>query len=250
MKKLCVKIIAIFALLLTILGVIGFLSGFAVSLGGLHRIIPDSFEMPLGDLQGIAVDSEGNIYCGVQFYSRIQAYDINGRFLYGKCFDSHGGAFKIKINSNEQLEVATYRGRNKYIFSKEGSLLYRRSNDPSCLLGFERINNFSCYDQKRDLTYQINPILLPPVILANATLISPFGSHVVKKDISGKETVIIQTPFYKWLFMGPFPGFLFMFIGGLLYSIVLGKKVKLLFWTINKDDRDVNSLKDLRVDRF
>ena len=229
MKKLCLKIIATFACLLTVFGLIGFLSGFLIAFGRLYRVIPDSFEMPLGQLEGIAVDSNGNIYCGAQFYSRIQVYDMEGRFLYGKCFDSDGGAFKIKINSDGQLEVATYRGKNKYIFSNDGTLLYNRSNDSSYLLGFEKINDYYCYDEKRDITYQIEPILLPwPKSM-------PFlGSHVVKKDASGTETVIIKTPFYKWLFMGPFPGFLFMFIGFPTYSIILGKKVKikLLFWTI------------------
>ena len=228
MKKLCLKIIATFACLLTISGLIGCLSGILMSYG-LYKIIPDSFEIPLGELEGIAVNSEGNIYCGTKYYSRIQVYDIEGRFLYGKHIDSTMGPFKIKINSNDQLEVSIYSGYQKLIFSKDGTLLSKSASKSYYLLGFEKINDYYCYDEERDITYQIEPILLPwPKSM-------PFlGSHVVKKDASGTETIIIKTPFYKWLFMGPFPGFLFMFIGFPTYSIILGKKVKikLLFWTI------------------
>jgi hypothetical protein len=245
MKKLCVKIIAIFAFLLTIIGIVGFFGDILLSCG-LYRVIPDSFEMPLGDLRGIAVDSEGNIYCGAQFYSRIQIYDIEGSFLYGKCLDSHSGAFKIKININDQLEVAKYRGDQRYIFAKDGTLLSKRSNVSNFLVGFEKINDYYCYDENRDITYQIKPILLPwPKFMPF------FGSYVIKKDTSGKETVIIKTPFYKWLFMGPFPGFLFIFIGLLIYKLILGKKFRLFCWTINRDkNRDIKSINDLRVDRF
>lgn len=246
MKILHVKIIVIFARLLIIIGIIGFLSGVMIPSG----LIPDSFEMPLGDLQGIAVDSEGNIYCGAQFYSRFQVYNAEGKFLYGKCFNSGRGTFKIKVNSDDKIEIMTYRGQRKYLFDKDGTLLNERKNLSTYKVGFEQVDDFYYYDKKQEITYQIKPILLPPVILAHSTLIAPFGSHVVKKDVSGKQTVIIKTPLYKWLFMGPFPSLLFILIGGLVYSIIIGKKVKLLFWTINKDGRDINSIDDMRVDKF
>lgn len=246
MKKLCVKIFVIFAYLLTIIGIIGFLSGFMIPSG----LIPDSFEIPLGDLKGIATDSDGNIYCGAQFYSRFQVYNTEGKFLYGKCFNSGGGAFKIKINSDDKIEIMIYRGQRKYLFDKDGTLLYKRKNLSSYKVGFEQVDDFYYYDKKQEIAYQIKPILLPPIILAHSTLIAPFGSHIIQIDASGKETVIIKSPFYKWLFMGPFPGFLFMLIGGFAYSIIIGKKVKLFFWTINKDDRDINSIDDMRVDKF
>ncbi len=246
MKKLCVKIISIFARLLTIIGFIGFVSGFIIPSG----LIPDSFEIPLGNLKGIAVDSEGNIYCGAQFYSRFQVYNAKGKFLYGKCFNSGGGAFKIKINSDDKIEIMTYRGKRKYLFDNDGTLLYKRKNLSSYKVGFEQVDDFYCYDRKQEITYQIKPILLPPVIFAHSTLIAPFGSHVVEIDSSGKETVIIKTPFYKWLFMGLFPAILFILIGGFVYCIIIGKKVKLFFWTINDDGRDINSINDMRVDKF
>ena len=246
MKKTCVKIIAIFARLLMIIGLIGLVSSLSLPSG----LIPDSFEMPLSGLEGLAVDSEGNIYCGVQYYSRFQVYNAQGKFLYGKCFNSGKGAFKIKINSNDDLEIMTYRGKRKYLFDKDGTLLSKSKYFSSYAVGFEQVDNFYCYDRKQKITYQIKPILLPSIILAHSTLIAPFGSHIVKIDSSGKETVIIKTPFYKWLFTGLFPAILFILIGGFVYSIIMGKKVKFLFWTINDDGRDIKSIDDMRVDKF
>ena len=146
MQRLYIKIIALFACFLSIIGLIGFLSGFIVAFGRLYRIIPDSFEMPLGDLKGIAVDTEGNIYCGAQFYSRFQVYNAEGKFLYGKCFNSGGGAFKIKINSDSKIEIMTYRGQRKYLFDKDGTLLSKRSNVSTYKVGFEKVNDKYFYD--------------------------------------------------------------------------------------------------------
>ena len=87
----------------------------------LYKVIPDSFEMPHGDLKGIAVDSEGEIYCGVQFYNRIEVYNSKGKFLYGKFLgDGIRGPFRMKINSNGQLEIVTSSG-TRYVYNKDGN---------------------------------------------------------------------------------------------------------------------------------
>ncbi len=91
--KITLRIIA-YALL--VLGGVGWFSGFFPL-----PWLDSTFEMPLGDLKGIAVDSSGQIYCGAQFYSRIQQYDFSGRFVAGWFIDSSGGAFRIRINTND-----------------------------------------------------------------------------------------------------------------------------------------------------
>jgi hypothetical protein len=196
------------------IGFIGWLTGFLLILlnVGLNLKVPDSFELPLGQLSSIAVDSEGNIYCGAQFYARIQVYNPEGRYLYGKTLDTNG-LFWIRINSNDELEVAAARGNKRYIFDKDGNLLSNRSNVPNYTEGFDTKGKNYCYDQKRDITYQIRPILQMFFL----------GKHVVKKDKSGKETVIVQTPFLKWLFMGTFPAFFFM-VFSVFISFVFDQK--------------------------
>lgn len=209
MIKMIKYILAKTAFLIIAIGFFSFVGGSLVVLG-LYRIIPDSFEMPLGHLKGIAVDSEGNIYCGAHFYSRIQVYDSEGKFLYGKCIDTGGGTFWIRINSNDQLQVAIARGDKIYTFDNKFNLLHKRSNVPDYSAGFEKAGEHYCYDEKRDITYLVRSIYNIPL----------FGSRVVKIDSSGKESVIIQTPFHKWLFMGPFPAISFVVFGAINYLIV------------------------------
>ena len=195
MSKLFVKIISIFARVLRYISVIAFVGGFMVVP---HLNIPNSFEMPLGQLRGLAVNSEGNIYCGSQFYERIQVYNLKGQFLYGISLHE-GGYFWIRINSDDQLEVAQARGGYRYKFDKNGTLLHVRKNVPNYTEGFDTKREDTCYDAKRNITYQIKPILSMFFL----------GSHVVRRDALWRETVIIKIPFLQWLFMAPFPSWFF-----------------------------------------
>lgn len=213
MIKLIIDIIVIFSRLLRYIGFIGFLSGALLVMFDLHLKVPGSFEIPLGRLRGIAVDTQGNIYCGSQFYERIQIYNPNGEFLYGISIDT-SGIFWIRINSDDYLEVAVARGHKKYIFNKNGKQISLYINAPNYLEGFNK-NEFTCYDPKRDITYQIRPILSMPFL----------GSNVIKNDVLGKETVIIRTPFSKWLFMGPFPSFFFVILS-VIISVLFDQKFR------------------------
>ena len=147
-----------------------------------------------------AVDSEGNIYCGLQFYSRIQKYDPEGNFIYGKFIDSAGGAFRIRINQDDQLEVATARNDKLYIFAKNGILVGKLSDVGHYFQNFGKSNEYRFYDKKLNTIYFRRPAFL--------------GPYIVKRDSSGEEKVIIKIPLYKWLFMGPLPAFFFMAISG------------------------------------
>jgi hypothetical protein len=133
MSKKIRYVISIFSTFFLVIGAIGFFSGPLASGFGVSFDNLDSFEFPLGDLEGIAVDSEGNIYCGLQFYSRIQVYDAKGNFIYGKFIDSAGGAFRIRINNDDQLEVATARNDKLYIFERGGTLVKELSEVGHCL---------------------------------------------------------------------------------------------------------------------
>ena len=219
MFRICSYLVTRILFLIMIIGIAGFVGGLLVQMR-LYKVIPDSFEMPLGSLSGIAVDSEGKIYCGSQFYARVQVYDTEGKFLHGMSLNTSGGMFWIRINSNDQLEVAALRGEQLIRFDKNGKLLSSRSGVPNFSDGFDKESGYYCYDEQRDITYRIESILLPL-----PEYISIFGLHVIKKDSSGKETVIIKTPFLKWLFMGPFPA-LFFVVFGTYSSIIANKKFR------------------------
>ena len=61
------RVIQVFAAALCLLSAFGWWSKFYHPLWAGRE-----FEMPLGALEGVAVDSDGNIYCASQFYSRVQ----------------------------------------------------------------------------------------------------------------------------------------------------------------------------------
>ena len=184
-----------------LVGVTGFAAGFLIRIHrfGYHPDRLDSFEFPLGDLEGIAVDSEGNIYCGVQFYSRVQVYDPEGKFLYGKFIDSAGGSFRIRINKDDCLEVATVRNAKLYRFDKNGNLVREWSDVGYYFSDFGKAGETRYYDQSENVKYFARDYW--------------FYAHVVKKDSTGQETIIIRTPFHKWLFQGPLPALMFAAIG-------------------------------------
>lgn len=189
------------ALFLSI-GSIGFFAGAITGLGFDFRNL-DSFELPLGHLEGIAVDSEGNIYCGLQFYSRIQVYDAEGKFIYGKFIDSAGGVFRIRINERDQLEVATVRNDKLYLFEKDGTLVNELSGVGHYFNDFGETGETRCHDKRDNTTYFRRPSLL--------------GSYIAKRDSSGVKKVVVKTPFHKWLFMGPFPAWLFCMAGVVMF---------------------------------
>jgi hypothetical protein len=188
--------------LFLVIGGIGFFAGFIAMGFGVSFENLYSFELPLGDLEGIAVDSEGNIYCGLQFYSRIQVYDAEGRYIYGKFINSAGGAFRIRINQNDQLEVATARNDKLYIFAKDGTLVRELSEVGHYFRNFGKTGETRFHDKEQNVTYFRRPSLL--------------GRNIVKRYSSGEEKVIVKTPFHKWLFKGPLPAWFFMFIGAVM----------------------------------
>ncbi len=189
-----------------LVGVTGFMAGFLIRIHifGYHPGSLDSFEFPLGDLEGIAVDSEGNVYCGVQFYSRVQVYDAEGKFLYGKFIDSAYGAFRIRINEDDYLEVATVRNDKLYRFDKNGNLVRESSDVRHYFSAFGKTGETRYYDQSENVNYFTRGSLL--------------YAYIVKRDSSGQERVIIRTPLHKWLFQGPFPAWMFGVIGMILLN--------------------------------
>jgi len=195
--------IRIVAALFLSIGLIGWLAGFVTGLG-FGFTIPDSFELPLGLLEGIAVDSDGSIYCGLQFYSRIQMYNSQGKFIYGKFIDSGGRAFRIRINQKDQLEVATASTDKLYVFKKDGTLIREVSSAGHYFDVFGETGERRYHDKNKNVTYLIKW--------------SPLGSYVAKEDLSGAEKIIIRTPFHKWVFMGPLPAFFFGVVGAVMFA--------------------------------
>lgn len=212
-------IIWILTVLFWAVGGIGFLgggvAGFATALGYSFKFL-NSFELPLGHLEGIGIDSQGNIYCGLQFYSRIQAYDIRGNFKWGRFINSAGGAFRIRINENDQLEVATARNDKLYRFDNDGTLMRELSNVH---------HSYRDFGKSADTQYRVGTQNTTYVITTSLS-----GDCVARRNSAGEDKILITTPFHKWLLKGPSPAWWFCLIGTILLMVVRRDVLKRSAW--------------------
>jgi hypothetical protein len=181
--------------------------GFYGSVIGFDRCDPLSYnqkslkEFPLGDLANIAVDSKGNIYCGLHFYSCIQVYNPKGYFLYSIGIDSVGGDFSIKIDENDFLYVATIRNDKVFVF-KDGELVEEETN-------YAKYAEYaSLYSQRKALDKENNIYRIGPF--------SFLFPYIIKISHNRDFSILIKPTFRSWLVTGPFPALLFMAIGMLI----------------------------------
>ncbi len=184
-----------------LLGAVGWFGG-ALFGGGLLSV-PVHFEVPLGELEGIAVDSKGRVYCGASFYGRVQVYDREGRFLRGWSADASGGAFRIKVDEDDRVHVATARGGLHWIWDREGRLIHK-AEDPSQFEAFPA----SATTDRSGNRYEIRGRSLFP--------------RVVRTDAEGRQCVMIATPWYLWIIQGPFPAWIFFFLGMIVWGVAKG----------------------------
>lgn len=193
------RYLKIVAYILLIIGGIGWLGGFLLSLGRIGPI--SSFtELPLGDLSGVAVDSAGRIYCQLGFYSRIQQYDATGKFIKGWSVNAAGGAFKIRVNPQDELEAVTARTNMFYRFAPTGEVIEKRQEEDRTGSLFGSFDGGKSRIELADGT----------VYTTRWSLLFP---SVVKISPNGQMTKLVTVPFHKWLIMGPFPAWFLWMIG-------------------------------------
>jgi len=185
------------AALLLVTGMFNFLNGTTISMNTIDTK-KELNELPLGEFRGIAVSEAGKVYCGVHFYSRIQVYDTKGKYLYTLSVNGLGGDFRLKIDDEDNLMVATTRNRMIYTFDDNGDLIGQREDDKGFDAFGEKEENISVTND--GTTYKItNPLLMHP--------------RVTKTGSEGRTHTIISTGFSEWIRMGPFPAWLFAALG-------------------------------------
>jgi hypothetical protein len=72
---------------------------------------------------GIAVDSMGNIYCGIPASNSIQSYDTRGAFRWSTRIDSADGLFRLRARPNGGVEIAAVRNQRVFELSANGDLI-------------------------------------------------------------------------------------------------------------------------------
>jgi hypothetical protein len=126
----------ILGLLLIAYGLLGFFGAFLSATG---RLAPNSerTEIPMGRVDGAVIDADGLIYCPSTPWGRVQLYDRDKRFIRGWFVGALGGTFRLHIDPENHLEVATARGRMVYVFDREGRLLSSTSYAPRSYSDFD-----------------------------------------------------------------------------------------------------------------
>ena len=192
------KMLRRLAAVLLVLGLIGWFGAFLCCFW-LSRVAPADVEFPLAELKAVALDSRGRIYCATMAYARVQVYDQVGRFQRGWYVDAAGGVFAIWSDRKDHIHVMTARNDTHYVFATDGRLLRReRIADPHFTKRSARVRDSS------GTTYEVRrPSIWP---------------QVVKIDPSGNESVIVSPRLDLWWVSGPFPAWIFVAAGILLFG--------------------------------
>jgi hypothetical protein len=174
------------------LGTVGFLAGF-VTIWGVKcpRWLGD-LQLPLALPEQIGIDNEGRLYCGLAFYRKIQVYDSSGRFLRG--WFVHSDKFGVRIE-DYKVHVRTFANAH-YVYDLHGNLLETSLyGDPAGSPDFQKhrvalkgggLGPVSDHAGNR---YSIQPHWLLP--------------KIIKVDASGKTSVLVSSPIYIAIFVGP-----------------------------------------------
>lgn len=117
-------------------GMLGFLGAFLSATGRLPWNADDT-PFPMGYVDGAVIDADGLIYCPSPPWGRIQLYDRDRRFIRGWFVNAFGGTFRIHVDPENHLQVATARGRMLYVFDRQGRLLSRASYEPRSYSDFD-----------------------------------------------------------------------------------------------------------------
>ncbi len=176
------------------------------------HIVSSKLQLPLGELQAVAVDSEGRIYCASSFYKRLQVYDDQGNFLRG-WFVPYLAKYSLslKMDSANRIHVATKVGqrRGSMIFDSQGNL-FETTRNSGIFADSDKESNLEVCDSKGNI-YKIQSSVLFP--------------RVVKIDPSGKELVLISDTLNLWLIKAGFPAFAFLMLTGII-TVVISLRLK------------------------
>ncbi len=178
-----------------LLGLIGFSGSLGVKF--FPGKIRDSTELPMTHFSGAVFDREGFLYWGSTFFGRIQVYDPDGKFQHGWQIDTAMGSFRLDMNQNNHLEVATARNDLRITFNRMGEIL-NKSEDPEAFREFPAPKNK--FEDPGGAIYEI------------------FGPGMFKTD-QAEEKVLIGLPVYKWVLAGGIMSWSIALLGGVIIFV-------------------------------
>jgi hypothetical protein len=197
-------IMLISGFILFTIGAFSFFSGFIIT-NLFPSWIPESLELPLSDLQEFSVDKNGNVYCAVPFYNRIQVYDHGGYFLRGWFVRPNTRFFRIRINADNNVEVAR-APRWVKTYDIHGNLM----NDDAKVHP-EKVN--------KEFGNNLRRIFFHPngsIYTLRGAFFIPF---ITIREPAEPEKVLITTPILSLLFPAPFRAIIYVAIGLFLFYL-------------------------------
>jgi hypothetical protein len=178
-------------------GLLAFLAGFIASTGRLPFVSSD-VELPLGDVNSLAVDHQGRIYTSSHFYGRVQEYDRDGRFVCGWFDHDAGGRFQIRMSDDDLLQVVPARHDEVHTYAPDG----RRVGSTACPAG-------TYHDLADAVRHGVRGPDGSVYRIANAI----FHPHVTRTDAAGVTTTAVSMAWPNALLNGPFPAWGVFFAG-------------------------------------
>ncbi len=170
-------------------------------------------ELPLSDVNDVAVDSQGRIYVMIGAYHRIQRYSAEGEFQLGWHIPT-AGASAICTTPDDRVKVAAARRNKLFEYTCDGRLLSSVSD--------LEVDFYEAYKSESDTRgpYQIDTFSLPRIVDSQ----------------SGKT--VIETRWPLWLVTFPFPLFAIAFGGFALFALAELAQKKLGISQLREDDSD------------
>jgi hypothetical protein len=156
-----------------------------------------SLELPLGDVQDIAVDNDGNILLALGFYGRIQLYDSAGRFQRGWPAGARGGSFTVAFRNGAVVASYASRRGSTVLFDRNGKRLSEQAEAAPPNHG----GGASSITLPEGGTLQMQHRFLWPAL-------------VRQKD--GITSTVVTGPWYLRPITGPLPTWLLIVAGSLL----------------------------------
>lgn len=192
---------------IAIFGMAGFI-GMILCGVWLSNITPSFVEMPLAELGLIGVDSSGQIYCVSDSYARLQVFRNDGRFLWGRGIGVMKG-YRLWLDESDQVHILSeYQGWER-VFDSYGKPLGEHTVSRTDLMRSRRfaaddISRNYALDKSGNSYTVVNPSIWPTI---------------VKRSVSGQQTVVISPRIWLWPISGPFPAWFIMAIGGIYLKI-------------------------------
>lgn|GEM_PF-3325507 len=148
----------------------------------------------------------GRIYVGSHFYTKVLVYSREGKYEGCLNFDARGGDFRLSIDNDNMVSVATIRNKMLYKYNKD-RMITTATPDMNIFKQFGESNEFQFTDKQNNVYILSNKFTFP---------------RVIKKIQSGNETTIVSTTFSDWIFLGPLPSWLFVAIGIIIFLLCSG----------------------------